>query len=409
MSLEADLIQTKYYEKLNISVLNIAEVKKVIKMDIKNTLNAWDRGKDVMKQTFHIIGAAGIGKTAINGQIVKELTEELHKEFLLILAKSPVLLKDDMLIPFPVRSIGSNEVDSYKMLYSEFIPKHKDTYGIFLIDEFSRGDHTLQQLFWQIQDEYQIHQHKFPKGWFVVSTDNPDDSEYKMNNLEDAAGLRRQLHLYAQVSPRVFLDYAISENFHPLIIDFIQTNPDYVYDFESQRKGSVYSNPASLHKLSDHLWKYEWGDGIMENLDIIESLSSGLINLNITQIFVDFIKQREKHIQPKEIFFEYDKVRRKILTMIDDNDNGRLSNIVVGFCTYLSTTRPTYTDKELTNVANFLVDLPVDMATVFTTYIDKLPREEKAFTYLQLLNSMLLNNDKYKKEFYEKAVDTAGG
>ena len=37
---------------------------------------------------------------------------------------------------------------SFKMLYSDFVPKNKDTYGIFVIDEFSRGDHTLQQLLW---------------------------------------------------------------------------------------------------------------------------------------------------------------------------------------------------------------------------------------------------------------------
>ena len=410
MSVESDMVETKYFEKLNISVSNIAEVKKVIKLDIKNTLTAWSKGRDVMKQCFHIIGSAGIGKTAICWQIAKELTKELGFMFSIILAKSPVLLKDDFMIPFPTKSSKEMDtVDSYKMLYSDFVPKNQDSYGIFVIDEFARGDHALQQLFWQIQDEYKVHQHSFPKGWFVITTDNPDDSEYKMDILEDSAGLRRQLHMYASVSPRIFLDYAIAEDFHPLIIDFVQAHPDFVYDFESQRKGAVYSNPASWNKLSDHLWKYHYSGGISENLDVLETLSSGLINLNTTQLFMDFVREREKQIQPKDIFYHYDQIRIKIISMINDNDNARLSNVLNGFCTFLSTSRPDYNEKQLDNIADFITDLPVDMATVFSTYVDSLPREDKAFSYFQLINTTLMSNKKYKKEFYEKAIELNEG
>ena len=102
------------------------------------------------------------------------------------------------------------------MLYSDFVPPQKeDSFGIFVIDEFSRGDHTLQQLLWQVQNEYAIHRYEFPKGWFVISIDNPDDSAYTMDTMEDAAGLRRQLHIYTEVSPIDFLNYAIQKDFHP--------------------------------------------------------------------------------------------------------------------------------------------------------------------------------------------------
>ena len=61
--------ELKYHEKLNIPTLSIAKIKELIKSDIKHTLIAWGKGRDVEKQCYHVIGPAGVGKTAICGQI----------------------------------------------------------------------------------------------------------------------------------------------------------------------------------------------------------------------------------------------------------------------------------------------------------------------------------------------------
>jgi len=66
--------EQKYFERLNISVLTIAKIKELIKLDVTNTLKAWEKGKNVDKQCFHIIGPAGVGKTEICYQIADELT-----------------------------------------------------------------------------------------------------------------------------------------------------------------------------------------------------------------------------------------------------------------------------------------------------------------------------------------------
>jgi len=254
--------ELKYHERLNISVLSIAKIKQLLKDDIMDTIYAWGKGRDVDRQCYRIIGPAGVGKTQICFQIAAELTEQMFgahnkkhpdnmQEFQIMMIKAPVLSRDDFIIPFPVAE-ESGEY-SFKMLYSDFVPKNKDTYGLFVIDECSRGDHQLQQLLWQVQNEYAIHRLDFPKNWFVITIDNPDDSEYSMDNLEDAAGLRRQLHVYVEVSSHDFLSYAIEHDYHPYIIEFIQTHPEYLYDFQAQKIGSVYANPASYEKLSDRV------------------------------------------------------------------------------------------------------------------------------------------------------------
>jgi len=396
--------ELKYVDRLNISILSISKIKDIIKNDIKNTLNAWNKGRQVERQCFHIIGPAGVGKTQICYQIANELTKELNINFDIIMVKAPVLSRDDFIIPFPVVNDGET---SFKMLYSDFVPKDKHSYGLFVIDEFSRGDHSLQQLLWQVQNEYSIHRYHFPQGWFVISIDNPDDQEYSMDTLEDAAGLRRQLHIYSEVSVPDFLKYAIENDFHPSVIEFIQAHPDYLYDFKAQKVGSVYSNPASWEKLSHHMWKFEMNGGIRSHYNDIESLASGLLNISKTRMFIEFIRD-QKDIAPKDVFLNFDKVKPQIMKLINDNNNSKLGELMIGFCTYLTTSRPEYTDKELNNIASFLSIMPIDTAAIFVSKIDSFGRSTDEFKYITNIHSKLMKKSiDYKKNFYESIVKCA--
>jgi len=397
--------ELKYYERLNISVLSIAKIKTLIKSDIKETINAWNKGRNVDKQCWHIVGPAGVGKTEICYQIAEELTNELEKLFDIIMVKAPVLSRDDFIIPFPVTNGGTT---SFKMLYSDFVPENKeDSYGIFVIDEFSRGDHTLQQLLWQVQNEYAIHRYKFPKGWFVISIDNPDDSAYTMDTMEDAAGLRRQLHIYTEVSPIDFLNYAIKEDFHPLVVEFIQTHPEYLYDFQAQLQGSVYANPASYEKLSDHLWKMHLNGGI--DYEVIDNKASGLLNTHMTKLFLEFA-QEKKDINPKHIFDDLDNVKPAIMALKKENNNSKLGQLMVAFCTFMTTSMPKYTKKNLQNVEQFLMMMPIDTAAIFITQIDKFDRTSLAFQYMTKIHITLLKESKrYEKDFYNPIVECGEG
>jgi hypothetical protein len=393
--------EKKYFERLNIPVLTIPKIKDLIKADILNTINAWDKGKNVLKQCFRIVGPAGVGKTAIMRQIRDEVSKLTGKDFGFLMIKAPVLSRDDFIIPFPVIANGQGD---FKMLYSDFVPKENYEYGIFVIDEFSRGDHNLQQLLWQSMDEYSIHLHRFPRGWFVVAVDNPDDAEYQMDTMEDAAGLRRQLHLYTHVDPKAFLDYAIKENFHRLIIEFIQARPDKIYDFQAQKLGMVFSNPASYEKLSDHLWKVDMNGGVQNHLDQVEDLAAGLLNVNMAQEFISFCKG-EKIINPKDIFYDYQKVKSEIEKMVEDGDNAKLGALMKSFCTFMTTSMPEYEKQHLDNVFEFLLTMPLDTSALFVSQIDTFQRDTSEFKYMTSIHMALWREyPRYKTEFYDPIV-----
>jgi len=395
--------EQKYYEKLNISVLSIGKIKDTLKDDITSTLLAWKEGKMVDKQCYRIIGPAGVGKTQICFQIADELTEEVGKKFNIIMVKAPVLSRDDFILPFPVIDEGRAR---FKMLYSDFVPEGEDTCGLFVIDECGRGDHALQQLLWQVQNEYSIHRYQFPKGWFVISIDNPDDSEYSMDIIEDAAGLRRNLHIYTEVSAKDFLEYALKNDFHPLVIEYIQTHPERVYDFQSQKVGAVYANPASWEKLSDILWKMQISH--RENkieFDKLDPIAAGLINTNQTRMFLEFARDK-KDINPKDIFYNFLQIKPQIEQLLKDNDNSKLSELMTSFGTYMVTSMPTYQEANLKNVIDFMLLMPIDTAALFMSQIDQYERSSKAFQYMTKLHVILTQKStRYKKEFYDPLVD----
>jgi hypothetical protein len=413
---EAEL---KYHERLNISVLKISQIKTVLKNDIKDTILAWQNGRNVDRQCYRIVGPAGVGKTAICHQIAGELTEDLfgehnrknpkdQKKFNIIMVKAPVLCRDDFIIPFPSKGVGEGEEFSFKMLYSDFVPKEKNSFGMFVIDEFSRGDHQLQQLLWQIQNEYSVHRFHFPKGWFVISIDNPDDSQYSMDTLEDAAGIRRQLHVYTEVNVIDFLNFAIASDFHPLVIEFVQAHPEYIYDFSAQKLGSVYANPASWEKLSDHIWKMQIARKDID-LEEIEIKASGLLNTNMAALFIEFAKGI-KTINPKDVFYKYQEVEPKIRKLLKEGDNAKLGELMVGFCTYMTTSMPKYDDTHLTNVEKFLLIMPIDTAALFISQIDSFDRNAAAFKYMTQIHLTLLRKSKnYKVNFYDKIVKAGEG
>lgn len=399
----AEAEEKKYYQRLGVVPTSVENIKRLIKTNIKNTLNCWEKGVDVEKQSFRITGEAGIGKTELTQQLSKELSKETGIKFDYIPIKAPVLSRDDLLCPFPVDNL------KFKMLLSEFVPTDEKSSGIFVMDELSRGDHSFQQLCWQIQNECKIHTKEFPKNWFIICLDNPDDSAYSMNSIEDPAGIRRVLHLYAEVNAQVFLSYAIKTNFHPLVIEFIQIHPDYLYDFDSQKIGSIYANPASWKKVSNILWGYEYQEdnGILKNLDDITTLIDGLLNQYMTRLFMSYIKDR-KDISPSDIFYKYNDIRNDILSLVKNSNNSKMSQIMDSFVTFLITSKPKLENEYLKNIATFLSDLPSDISIIYLTNISSIKKSKgdksEEFKYATYIHEKLVSDPTYKTKFYEEMV-----
>jgi hypothetical protein len=396
--------EKKYHQRLGITPISIDSIKRIIKTNISNTLNCWKQGKNIEKQTFKIVGEAGIGKTQISLQIANELTEELKQKFECIIIKAPVLSRDDFLCPFPIIDNGKSR---FKMLYSDFVPLDENSYGILVIDELSRGDSNFQQLCWQIQNEHKVHTHQLPKGWWVICIDNPDDQEYSLNMIEDAAGLRRVLHLYSEVNSNAFLTHGHKAGFHPLVLDYINIHPEYLYDFDAQKMGSIYANPASWERVSNILWGFNKEEKILASMEDLNTLFSGLLNQNMTRMFLTYIRDK-KDISPRDVFYSYPNVRKDIQQYAKNSDNIKMGQLMESFTSFLIISKPKYGDKELENIAHFLTDVPADIGVIFLSHLAKLDNKSPEFKYVTDIHVQLSKKyDFYRTNFYEAMRDTS--
>ncbi len=378
-------------------ITSITKIKELIHQDILRTL-AFDIAE---KQCFHIVGPAGVGKTQIAYQIAEELSDELDVKFHIKRITSPVLSRDDFLVPYPVSD------SKFKMLYSDFVPDDREKYGLFVIDECSRGDQQLQQMMWQIQNECQLHTFKFPKGWFVITIDNPDDDNYQLNNMEDAAGLRRALHMYVKVSPSAFIEHATKNNFHPHVISYIENYNDKLYDFDNQKQGKIYANPGTWEKVSNHLYKYN--EDICGNMGMLEILCGGLLNIFGAKHFCDYLRNIDDTIiKPEDIFNNYSQtnIRNEVRKIVAGKENNKLYEILNSFIAYLTDTRPTPIIKAVKNTTQFLLDIPTDIAAGFVTHMGKLTMGSAEQLYLMsLIVAMNDDSKKFKESFFDKLLE----
>lgn len=396
--------EQSYSDRLNIPVISVGEAKDIVKDEISQTVKLMDQGTNFSKQTFRLVGPAGIGKTAICSQITSELSDALGIHFDMIKVQSPVLSRDDFLVPFPNKN-GNGEVDSFKMLYSNFVPTDENSYGLFVIDELSRGDHQLQQLMWQVENENAIHVRNLPKGWFVISLDNPDESEYSLDTLEDAAGIRRKAQFYVNYSPREFLSYAKRNNFYEPVVDYFSQYSDRIYDEESQKQGMVYTNPASIERFSEKCWKYYLvNSGVEENQEKLRKFAESLFNRNAADPLMDFIIEREKQLNPQDIVHSFEKIKPHIEQMVKDNDNARLSELVTGLIYYMAHQKPVIKHEEYEGIIDFLTMIPIDTAAMFISETDKFNHNSEEFACLAEFHVYCAKHfpEKYKKNFLDK-------
>lgn len=400
--------EKSYQERLNIPQVTIQNAKDILKKEIVSTIKLQEQGYQPEKTTFRLIGDAGVGKTHICQQICDELSDYLDVHFEMIMVKAPVLSRDDFLIPFPAN--GNDGIKKFQMYYSDFVPHPDQKYGLFVIDELSRGDYNLQQLLWQAENELQIHQYKFPIGWFVISLDNPDEQDYSVDVIEDAAGTRRKAHVFVRHDPKEFLDYASYKNFHPAIVDYFSQHHERIYDFQAKSNKMVFTNPASIEKLSDICWKYEQLGGLKENLKNLEIVAGSLLNVTAADQLIDFIQNRTEEIKAEDVIFHYfennEEVRKGVQNLIENGEHGKLAELMSGFVYYLATTKPDI-DNYLDNVAKFLRDMPADTAAIFMNTCDEYDKQSDEFRYLtENIHGKLNDNEDYQV-FFNKMQEVA--
>lgn len=223
-----------------------------------------------MRPVF-IWGPPGIGKSAI----VEQFANELGMECVSLLGSQ---LAPEDIIGVPQIADGT----------SRFCPPRniarREPYVLFL-DELNACSQDVQKAFYSLIHEKRIGEYSLPHGSVVIGAGNRSQDSAIVRQMSSAL-INRMVHVQLSVSPSEWLEWARQAEIHPLVYEFIQNRPDFLWT-KPPKTEETFSTPRAWHMLSDALKSY--GETIGDQAMTV--LVHGCVSARHAQSFMGFIKQ----------------------------------------------------------------------------------------------------------------------
>lgn len=243
--------------------MNIKEAKEQIKYALmayfsKNEYGNYKIPLEKQRPIF-LLGAPGIGKTAIMEQIAQELNVGLvsysmtHHTRQSALGLPKILKKTYQEEEFEVSRYTMSEIIS--SIY-ELMEKTGVKEGILFLDEINCVSETLAPsmlLFLQ----YKIFGgHQIPDGWTIVTAGNPPEYNKFVREF-DVVTMDRLKKITVEPDYSVWKEYAYHQNIHPVVMTYLDIKKDCFYHMESSIDGKRFVTPRGWEDLSQMIQLFE--------------------------------------------------------------------------------------------------------------------------------------------------------
>ncbi len=237
------------------------------KTQIKNAILAYST-KDahgryripVSKQRpVFLVGAPGIGKTAIMEQIASELNIGLVSY-----AMTHHTRQSALGLPFIREKQYGGEtysVSEYTMseilasVYDE-MEKTGKTEGILFLDEINCVSETLAPSMLQFLQYKTFGRHSVPEGWIVVTAGNPPEYNDSVREF-DIAMLDRLKKIEVEPDFEVWKRYALEQGVHPGVLSYLGIKPQFFYRVTATVDGKQFVTARAWDDLSQMISLYE--------------------------------------------------------------------------------------------------------------------------------------------------------
>ena len=253
--------------------MNIKQAKEYI----KNTVNLYLKKDDfgeyripvVRQRPVFLLGAPGIGKTAIMEQIAQELGIALVSYSMTHHTRQSALG-----LPFITHKVyGGKEYDVSEYTMSEIIASIYETMeesgireGILFLDEINCVSETLAPSMLQFLQYKVFGRHSVPEGWVIVTAGNPPEYNKSVREF-DVVTYDRLKVLSVEADYRTWKEYAGERRIHNAIISYLDLKKEHFYYMEMTTRGRSFVTARGWEDLSQILYLYE-----EEQLKVDESL-----------------------------------------------------------------------------------------------------------------------------------------
>ena len=286
--------------------MNINQAKNYIKNDVRLYLKKDEYGEYriplVRQRPIFLLGAPGIGKTAIMEQVAEELQVALVSYSMTHHTRQSALG-----LPFiRHKEYEGMEYDVSEYTMSEIIASIYDVMeqsgvkeGILFLDEINCVSETLAPSMLQFLQYKVFGRHKVPEGWVIVIAGNPPEYNKSVREF-DVVTMDRLKILEVEADYKTWKKYAAERGIHTAILNFLEIKKDYFYHMEMTVGGRSYVTARGWEDLSQMITLYE-----EEELTVDETLVSQYIrNEKIVKEFTayyDLYKKYKKDYQLEQI------------------------------------------------------------------------------------------------------------
>lgn len=243
--------------------MNIQDAKEQIRRTVAAYLSKDAMGDyrlpAVRQRPLFLLGAPGIGKTAIMEQVASEMHIGL-----LSYSMTHHTRQSAIGLPMLVQRTYEGKtytISEYTMseiiaaVYDAMENQHQ-TEGILFLDEINCVSETLAPAMLQFLQYKTFGGHAVPAGWVVVLAGNPP--VYNQSAREfDIATLDRLKILEIEPDYAVWRRYAAERNLHPAILAYLDQKSDRFYQIESTPDGPCYVTARGWEDLSVMMQLYE--------------------------------------------------------------------------------------------------------------------------------------------------------
>lgn len=244
-------------------MLNIKQAKEYIKDSVKLYLKKDEDGEYripvVRQRPIFLLGAPGIGKTAVMEQIAQELGIALvsysmtHHTRQSALGLPFIAHKEYDGLTYDVSEYTMSEIIAsvYDVMQNSGIKE-----GILFLDEINCVSETLAPSMLQFLQYKVFGRHKVPEGWVIVTAGNPPEYNKSVREF-DVVTLDRMKILEVEADYGVWKEYARNINLHTAILNYLDLKKEDFYQVGTTVRGKNYITARGWEDLSEMILLYE--------------------------------------------------------------------------------------------------------------------------------------------------------
>lgn len=286
--------------------MNIKQAKDYIENTVRLYLKKDEFGEYripvVRQRPVFLLGAPGIGKTAVMEQIAQELNIALvsysmtHHTRQSALGLPFISHREYQGMKFDVSEYTMSEIIA--SIY-EVMEKSGIQEGILFLDEINCVSETLAPSMLQFLQYKVFGRHKVPDGWVIVTAGNPPEYNKSVREF-DVVTMDRLKVLEVEPDYKVWKEYAQQKGLHAAVLNFLELKKDYFYRIETTVNGRSYVTARGWEDLSEILSLYE-EEGIKVDETLVEQYLRNERVVKEFTAYYDLFNKYKREYQTEEI------------------------------------------------------------------------------------------------------------